>query len=82
MGSLSEAITGYIPIVSMLGNEGSLEDLERTVLALRGAQADIATLESQTGARLPGVPCDATFREMAAALDTLADFVHVVQNQV
>ena len=67
----------------MLGNQESVEELERTIQALSQARADIKTLESQTGASLPGVDCDASFSEMALALDRLADFVKVVQtNQV
>ena len=97
LGSLSEAISGYIPIVSMLGDEEKVQELDRTIQALTKAkvisclmlditdflslQDDIKTLESQTGARLPGVSCGASFNEMAAALDGLADFVRIVQNK-
>ena len=38
LGSLSQAIRGYIPIVSMLGNTESVQELERTILALTKAQ--------------------------------------------
>ena len=41
LGSLSEAITGYIPIVSMLGNQESLQDLERTIQALSKAKVSL-----------------------------------------
>ena len=42
-------------------------------------QEDIMSLESQTGTSLPGVRCGASFTEMAAALDSLADFLQVLQ---
>ena len=38
LGSLSQAIRGYIPIVSMLGNTESVQELERTILSLTRAQ--------------------------------------------
>ena len=41
LGSLSEAITGYIPIVSMLGNQDSVQELERTIQALTKAKVII-----------------------------------------
>ena len=63
----------------MLGNQETVQELERTIEALSKAKDDIDSLESQTGASLPGVDCDASFKEMALALDGLADFVKVVQ---
>jgi len=75
LGSLSKAITGYIPIVTMLGNEESVAELKDTIDALDKAKVDIAELEAKSGTRLPGVECGASFSEMAEALENLADFV-------
>merc|ERR1739838_1114815 len=75
LGSLSKAITGYIPIVTMLGNQESVEELNETIEALNKAQADIEQLESKSGTSLPGVECGASFSEMAEALENLADFI-------
>merc|ERR1712227_229858 len=79
LGSLSQAISGYIPIVQMLGNEESTEDLQQTITALTTAKEDIKALEKESGKPLPGVKCGATFAEMADQLEDLADFVEVIE---
>jgi len=78
LGSLSNAITGYIPIVAMLGNQESVQELKDTIDALNKAQDDIEILEEVSGTHLPGVTCGASFSEMAEALENLADFVEAL----
>jgi len=80
LGSLSRAITGYIPIVTMLGNQESVEELKETIEALNKAQTDIEELESKSGTSLPGVECGASFSEMAEALENLADFIKALDS--
>jgi len=80
LGSLSKAITGYIPVVTMLGNQESVEELRETIAALEGAQTDIEQIEASSGTRLPGVECGASFSEMAEALENLADFIRALDS--
>jgi len=80
LGSLSKAITGYLPIVAMMGTQESVDELRDTIDALNKAQADIENLTAVSGTNLPGVECGASFSEMGEALENLADFVEALDN--
>jgi len=79
LGSLSMAMSEYMPLLAMMGNEESVQDLARTIETLNNAKAEISSLEASSGlAELPGVDCGASFSEMGLALQELADFIHAL----
>jgi len=80
LGSLSKAITGYMPIVAMMGTQESVDELKDTIDALNKAQVDIENLTAVSGTNLPGVECGASFSEMGEALENLADFVEALDD--
>jgi len=79
LSSLSMAMSEYMPLLAMMGNEESVQDLAKTIETINNAKAEIASLEASSGlAELPGVDCGASFSEMGLALQELADFLHAL----
>merc|ERR1711935_244053 len=79
LGSLSMAMSEYMPLLVMMGTEASVDDLVTTIDTINNAKSEIAHLEAASGLRdLPGVECEASFSEMGLALQELADFIHVL----
>jgi len=75
MAALGRVVEGYIPVVTVLGPENSVEELNDTVEALQRAADDIAAVEARSGSSLPGVECGSSFSEMGLALERLAAFL-------
>jgi len=79
LGSLSKAMSGYIPILALMGNQNSLDELVETITSLDNATNEISRLEGGSGLlELPGVECGASFSDMGRALQELADFIHAL----
>jgi len=77
LGSLSMAMSEYMPLLVVMGNEESVEDLVKTIETINNAKNKIADLEASSGlSELPGIECGASFSEMGLALQELADFIH------
>jgi len=79
LGSLSRAISGYIPIIGLMGNQMALDQLVETVTRLDNAQAEISRLLEQSGlTSLPVVECGANFSSLGGQLNQLADFIEAI----
>merc|ERR1711935_740947 len=77
LGSLSMAMSEYMPLLVVMGNEESVEDLVKTIETINNAKNKIADLEASSGlSELPGIECGASFSVMGLALQELADFIH------
>lgn len=79
LAALSRAVEGYLPVVTMLGTEGAVQELADTALALGQAGESIAVVEARSGSPLPGVECGASFSDMGLGLERLAAFLEATQ---
>jgi len=79
LASLARALEGYVPMLAMLSADTSVEELRETTEALQKAAEDIFGVEQRSGSRLPGVECGASFSDMSAGLERLADFLEATQ---
>jgi len=79
LASLARALEGYVPMLAMLSTDTSVEELRETTEALQKAADDISGVEQRSGSRLPGVECGASFSDMSAGLERLADFLEATQ---
>jgi len=79
LASLARALEGYVPMLAMLSTDTSVEELRETTEALQKAADDIFGVEQRSGSRLPGVECGASFSDMSAGLERLADFLEATQ---
>jgi len=62
--TLSRAVTGYVPVATIIGNQESVRELRTTARALGEAAEEIAKLEEAGTSPIPSASCDATFAEM------------------
>merc|ERR1739838_1254012 len=75
LDTLSRAVTGYVPVATIIGNQESVRELKITAAALEEAAEEIAKLEEAGFIDDPRVPCNASFAEMGQAVSSMADAI-------
>jgi len=71
--TLSKAVTGYVPVATIIGNQESVRELRTTAVALEEAAEEISKLEEAGSDLIPTVSCDATFAEMGNTILQVAE---------
>jgi len=79
LGPLSSAMSDYLPLLVIMGNQELVDELEETIATINNARTEIVRLEADSDlAELPGVACGSSFSQMGEALQQLADFIQAL----
>merc|ERR1711915_697152 len=73
LNTLSKAVQGYVPLTTIVGNQDSVKELQKTAAALKEASEELTSFEESGAEYISPVSCASTFGEMAQAVVNAAE---------